>query len=162
MVGWHHQLDGHEFEQAMGVGDEQGSLVCCSPWGCKELDTTNWLNWATVESNRHAFLSGKLYFNNTYNAEWLDGSVMQKCDAYFSLFKFWGRGPCHIACGISSPTRDWSHTPCIGSQSVNHWTTRKVPVKPLSQGSLQWEHFSWCQVHFCSENTNNLHTLHLA
>ena len=33
MVGWHHQLDGHEFEQAPGVGDGQGSLVCCSPWG---------------------------------------------------------------------------------------------------------------------------------
>ena len=36
MVGWHHQLD--EFEQALGVGDGQGSLVCCSPWGCKDLD----------------------------------------------------------------------------------------------------------------------------
>ena len=40
-VGWHHQLDGHEFEQAVGLGDGgQGSLVCCSPWGRKELDTT--------------------------------------------------------------------------------------------------------------------------
>ena len=38
---WHHQLKGHEFEQAPGVGDEQGSLVCCSPWGCKKLDTTD-------------------------------------------------------------------------------------------------------------------------
>ena len=37
MVGWHHQLDGHEFEHAPGVGDRQGSLVCFSPWGCKEL-----------------------------------------------------------------------------------------------------------------------------
>ena len=45
MVGWHHQLDRHEFEQALGVGDGQGSLVCCSPWGCKELDMTEWLNW---------------------------------------------------------------------------------------------------------------------
>ena len=45
MVGWHHQLDGHEFEQTLGVGDGQGSLVCCSPWGCKESDTTEWLNW---------------------------------------------------------------------------------------------------------------------
>ena len=44
MVGWHHRLDGHEFEQAPGVGDGQGSLECCSPWGCKELDTTEWLN----------------------------------------------------------------------------------------------------------------------
>jgi len=38
MVGWHHQLDGHEFEQALGVGDGQGSLSWCSPWGCKESD----------------------------------------------------------------------------------------------------------------------------
>ena len=45
MVGWHHQLSGHEFEQALGVGDGQGSVACCSPWGCKELDTTEWLNW---------------------------------------------------------------------------------------------------------------------
>ena len=40
MVGWHHQLDGHEFEKAPGVGDGQGSLACCSPWCCEELDTT--------------------------------------------------------------------------------------------------------------------------
>ena len=40
MVGWHHQLDGHEFEQAPGVGDGQENLVCCSPLGCKESDTT--------------------------------------------------------------------------------------------------------------------------
>ena len=45
MVGWHHQLNGHEFEQALGVGDGQGSLEFCSPWGCKELDMTEWLNW---------------------------------------------------------------------------------------------------------------------
>ena len=39
MVGWHHQLNGHEFEQALKVGDGLGSLVCCSQWGRKELDT---------------------------------------------------------------------------------------------------------------------------
>ena len=37
MVGWHHQLDGHEFEQALRVGDGQGSLACCSPWGCRVI-----------------------------------------------------------------------------------------------------------------------------
>ena len=46
-VGWHHWLEGHEFEQAPGVGDGQGSLVCCSPWGHKELDMTERLNWLT-------------------------------------------------------------------------------------------------------------------
>ena len=44
MVGWHHRLDGHEFEQALGVGDKQGSLACCDSWGCKESDTTERLN----------------------------------------------------------------------------------------------------------------------
>ena len=44
IVGWHHQLDGHEFEQALGVGDGQGGPACCSPWGCKESDTTERLN----------------------------------------------------------------------------------------------------------------------
>ena len=48
IVGWHHQLDGHEFEQALGDGEGQGSLVCCSPWGHKEScvtkDTTERLN----------------------------------------------------------------------------------------------------------------------
>ena len=44
MVGWHHQHDGHEFEQALGVGDGQGSLVCCSPWGQKESDTSERMN----------------------------------------------------------------------------------------------------------------------
>ena len=40
MVGWHHQHNGHEFEQALGVGDGQGGLVCCSPWGLRESDVT--------------------------------------------------------------------------------------------------------------------------
>ena len=44
MVGWHHRFDGHEFEQAPGVGDGQRSLVCYSPWGRKEVDTTERLN----------------------------------------------------------------------------------------------------------------------
>ena len=45
VVGWHHRLNGHEFEQAPWVGKGQGSLACCSPWGRKESDTTDQLNW---------------------------------------------------------------------------------------------------------------------
>ena len=48
MVGQHHRLDGDEFEQALGVGDGQGSPVCCSPWGCKEPDMTERLNCRTL------------------------------------------------------------------------------------------------------------------
>ena len=55
MVGWHHWLNGHEYEQAQGVGDREGSLMCCSPWGLKELDTTEWLNWTNWK------LFGNLY-----------------------------------------------------------------------------------------------------
>ena len=44
-VEWHHWLDGHEFEQAPGVGDGQGRLACCSPWGHKDSDMTEWMKW---------------------------------------------------------------------------------------------------------------------
>ena len=49
MVGWHHQLNGHESEQALGVGEGQGSLACCSSWGLKESDSTEWLNWTELK-----------------------------------------------------------------------------------------------------------------
>ena len=49
MVGWHHRLNGHEFERALGVDDWQVSLAWCSPWGCKESDTTERLNWTYKE-----------------------------------------------------------------------------------------------------------------
>ena len=50
MVGWHHQLDRHESERVPGVGDGEGSLACCSPWGHKESDMTELLNWAKLEA----------------------------------------------------------------------------------------------------------------
>ena len=52
MVEWQHQLYWHEFEQVLEVGDWQGSLVCCSPWGLKELGMTEWLNWTEKECDR--------------------------------------------------------------------------------------------------------------
>ena len=52
MVGWHHQLNGHEFEQTLGDSEGQGSLACCSPWGCKELDTTERLTTTTRQKDR--------------------------------------------------------------------------------------------------------------
>ena len=56
MVGWHHWLNGIEFEQTLGVGDGQGSLVCCSLWGCKESDMTEQLNWTIISSDEHLFM----------------------------------------------------------------------------------------------------------
>ena len=49
IAGWHHWLNGHEFEQAPEVGNGQRSLACCSPWGCKESDMTEWLNWTELD-----------------------------------------------------------------------------------------------------------------
>ena len=48
MAGWHHRLNGCKFEWTPGVGDGQGSLACCNSWGCKESDTTEWLNWTEL------------------------------------------------------------------------------------------------------------------
>ena len=50
MAGWHHQLDGHEFEWTLGVGDGQGGLTCCNSWGHKESDTSERLNWTELKT----------------------------------------------------------------------------------------------------------------
>ena len=51
MVGWHHRLNGHGFGWTPGAGDGQGGLACCSPWGCKELDMTEQLNWINFRTD---------------------------------------------------------------------------------------------------------------
>ena len=56
MVGWHHQLDGPEFEQVPRIGDGQGSLVCCCPWGGKDSDTTEQLNLTELNVCNGSFL----------------------------------------------------------------------------------------------------------
>ena len=55
MVRWHHRLNGHEFEWTPGVGDGQGGLTCCSPWGCKESVMTEQLNWTELNRYNHPF-----------------------------------------------------------------------------------------------------------
>ena len=68
MVEWHHWLNGHEFEQAPGVGDGQGSLVCYTPWGSKELDTTEPLNWTDFCLGG----SGKLNLKTVWSGLWMN------------------------------------------------------------------------------------------
>ena len=70
MVKWHHWLGGHEFEQAPGVGDGQGGLACCSPWGRKESDMTKWLNWTDFLNN---FLNFFFFFFDSAGSSWLPG-----------------------------------------------------------------------------------------
>ena len=71
IVGWHHQLDGYEFEQAPSIGDGQGGLACCSPWGHKESDTTERLN--RIDTNLNSCLIKVLidYFRNYLDISWI-------------------------------------------------------------------------------------------
>ena len=73
IVGWHHQLNEHEFEQAPEVGDGQGSLACCSSWGHKELDTTEWLN-------------GNSFIMQIHNTEGQREAKEQKRNFMFQVF----------------------------------------------------------------------------
>ena len=66
MVGWHHLLNGHEFEWTVGVGDGQGHLVCCSPWGCKELDMTEQLNWTNQFIKQQDISDSSYIFHDSY------------------------------------------------------------------------------------------------
>ena len=72
MDGWHHRLNGHEFEQTLGDGQGQGSLACCSPWGNKELDMTEQLDTASIQKKH------QLIFN-------IVSSVL--LDSSFEIFK---------------------------------------------------------------------------
>ena len=67
MVGWHQRLDGHEFEQAPGVGDGQGSLSCCSAMGRKESGTTERLNWTELNLSLCVSVSQFGKFHNIFN-----------------------------------------------------------------------------------------------
>ena len=78
-VGWHHWLNGHEFEWTPGVGDGQGGLVCCSPWGGKELYTTEWLKWTELNWFNFAFL----FFPFSFSQFFLVSFV------FFALFLSW-------------------------------------------------------------------------
>ena len=68
MAGWHHRLDGHEFEWTLGVGYGQGGLVCCDSWGCKESDTTEQLNW--TELPLYKWQAKTQYKDSLWNIHW--------------------------------------------------------------------------------------------
>ena len=64
MVGWHHRLNGHDFEEALGNGESQGRLVCCSPWGRKESDATYQLKNKNIPGVRNPLISQMLQFSS--------------------------------------------------------------------------------------------------
>ena len=90
MVGWHHRFNGHEFEQTQGSSEGQKSLVCCSPWGCKELDTTESLNNRSKDEGMEVRdTRGRAMFRHLRRQHTLGkrvGEVQWAC--YFLLFTF--------------------------------------------------------------------------
>ena len=84
MVGWHHQLDGHQSEQVLGVGGEQGSLARCSPWCHKESDTTDQLNW--TEPIHQVLVTGDIIMYKTRTLlkfdKHISDQITSNCDTY--------------------------------------------------------------------------------
>ena len=93
MLGWHHWPDGHEFEQAPGVGDGQGSLACCSPWGRQESDMTEWLN---SNNTRFQAVSRKDRTHVSCLLRWQAGSLPPAPPGKPSLCVSMSRFPVHI------------------------------------------------------------------
>ena len=103
MVGWHHQLNGHEFGQALGDSEGQGSLACCSSWGCKESDMTEQLNNNNMKIKSYLF--SRLWFAKYF------------CTGYIICYDTWSRhcrnawetsqslaSKCHILTGKADMT----------------------------------------------------------
>ena len=99
MAGWHHQLDGREFQWTPGVGDGQGGLACCNSWGRKELDTTEWLNWTEQQGLAHIMLiqlQDLEKCDRLENSQWfknmnLLSSENSTCEmSYISQVTLWG------------------------------------------------------------------------
>ena len=89
MVGWHHCLNGHEFEQAPGDGKELGSLACCSPWGCKESDMTEQLNNNNTLKCWRLWMKQIQYSELCYHSSWEVGCKSPPLNLGKSLWFDW-------------------------------------------------------------------------
>ena len=104
MVGWHYQLNGHEFEQTLGDSEGQGSLACCSPWVHKELDTTEQLN--NNKNNIHEAV--KFSFTSSQNFFWIRAPQLCLKTAWVGFSEIWDRNSnvptCHtlFTCPVKS------------------------------------------------------------
>ena len=157
IVGWHHQLNGHEFEQAPGIGDGQGSLACCSPRGCKESDMTEWLKWLIEQ--KHSSFQRRSWFNHYHLIQmtsgfkgcrpahmctqslspiWLFGtpwtvSLQAPLSPWVYPSKNTGVG-CYFLLGGSSWPRDWTFiycVSCICRWILWHWAHIKVQIMKM-------------------------------
>ena len=117
-VGWHHQLNGHEFEKTQGVGDGQGGLACCCPWGHKESDTTEQLNWTKL-----------------FSQYVMSDSVSPWTAAHQASCPSLSPGVCSNSC----PSSQWCH-PTISSSATPFFSC--LQSFPVSGSSLMSQRFS--------------------
>ena len=122
MAGWHHRLDGYEFEQALGDGEGQGSLVCCSPWGRKESDSTEWLNWTELmyTHSLEDLVKFCSFWYHVYEDGFLVLSYMSPFNPRFAYPTAFLTSP--LGCRINSPknqTRLFLHACLINSVVSN-------------------------------------------
>ena len=112
MVGWHDRLNGHEFEQAPGVGDGQGGLACCRPWGCKELDMTEWLNWTELNWTRFECFTGENILFGQMSSESVRNSGSRPSSEFGQVVP-----PCLISIREAgcAPWSAWENTPDSGT-----------------------------------------------
>jgi len=126
MVWWHQRLHGHEFEQAPGVGDRQGSLLCCSPWGHKELDTTERVHWKrekVEEVTNFTFLGSKSTANSVADMKLKDVCSLQgKLTDLHSILKnryhFAKKKKVHIVKAMVFPAVIYCREPAWGTLPV--------------------------------------------
>ena len=119
MVGWHRRLNGHEFEQTVGESEGLGSLLCHSPWGCKELDTTEWLNCTEL----NYYLLMKLYLSvNVVESHLLQRSTFLGNPVFFSPRASWWRWKRRVkklaSNSIFKKLRSWYLVPSVRFNSV--------------------------------------------
>ena len=142
MVGWHHRLNGHEFKQAPGVGDGQGSLAYCSLWGCKELDTAKWLSWLNI-SHFSSTLSS--YLINISLVFWMSNfyQLWQRhklCSVFSLFFKCWRFSFWKIR-GFLMYINSWNKT-TQEKQKGFWWFFFFSPMTPPCESASLAEHFS--------------------
>ena len=132
MVGWHHRLSGHEFEQAPGVGDGQGSLACCRPWGHKESVTTERLNWidGSCDTKKEPTLEYYYYFHNLFRFQLLfnysaTSDSLQPHGLQHTRLPCPSLGVCSDSCLLSQ----WCH-PTISS-SYSHFRSIHIDVNGI-------------------------------
>ena len=135
MVGWHHWVDGHEFEQAPGVGDGQGSLACCSPQGHKESDTTEQLNWTDRYS--HFIFYFHLHIPNSACSLYM-ASLILRLALYFNQVE--------IQSFVHSVSRVEKTLvvlpPNTDFQPILMFSHLTCPCPLFQAATLRWEHLS--------------------